>query len=125
MRLSLSVEPATTAEAELRSIHAWLLADPQARRCADVRWEAAAHPPVGGMGSGLDVVSLIVGSGFSVASLALSIVQWRATRGAGTRSVTVEHPDGRRVTITDVAPDQAERLLRGLLDAPSDERGRS
>ncbi|MEU4148643.1 effector-associated constant component EACC1 [Streptomyces parvulus] len=125
VRLRLSVGPVTTTEAELRSLHAWLLADSQARRCADVRWDAAAQAPVGGMGPLLDVVSLVIGSGFSAASLAVSIVQWRSTRGAGAPSVTVEQPDGRRVTINDMPADEAERLLRSLFGARPEERGRS
>ncbi|GGP84118.1 hypothetical protein GCM10010247_66870 [Streptomyces calvus] len=125
MRLRLSVGAVTTTEAELRSLHAWLLADSQARRCADVRWDAAAQAPVGGMGPLLDVVSLVIGSGFSAASLAVSIVQWRSTRGAGAPSVTVEQPDGRRVTINDMPADEAERLLRSLFGARPEERGRS
>ncbi|MFC9529032.1 hypothetical protein ACFT38_00535 [Streptomyces sp. NPDC056975] len=110
-------------EKDLRSLHAWLLTDSQARRFADVRWDTAKQNPVGGMGPLLDVVSLVIGTGFSASSLAVSIAQWRGTRGANAPSVTVERPDGVRVSISDASADEAERLLRNALGNRPEERG--
>ncbi|MEU0386559.1 effector-associated constant component EACC1 [Streptomyces chartreusis] len=75
VRSRLSTAAAAAAEEELRSLHAWLLADSQARRHANVRWDAASQMPDGGMGTWLDIVSLVIGSGFSAASLAVSVTQ--------------------------------------------------
>ncbi|MEV4040418.1 effector-associated constant component EACC1 [Streptomyces umbrinus] len=111
------------AEEELRSLHAWLLADSRARRYAEVQWDAAEQTPPGGMGELLDVVSLVIGSGFSATSLAVSIAQWRNTRGESAPSVTVERLDGARVTISDMPADEAERLLRTALSDRPEERG--
>lgn len=124
MRVRLSVGGATTEE-ELRSLHAWLLADSRARRYAEVQWDTAAQTPPGGMGELLDVVTLVIGSGFSATSLAVSIAQWRNTRGESTPSVTVERPDGMRVTISDAPADEAEQMLRIALGDRPEERGGS
>ncbi|MEU1826648.1 hypothetical protein ABZ502_29985 [Streptomyces abikoensis] len=111
-----------SAEEELRSLYVWLLADSQARRCADVAWGADVQTPANAMGGLLDVISLALGSGFSAASLAVSIIQWRSTRGGEGPSVTVELADGTKVTISEASLAEAERLLR-FLDSPP--QGRS
>ncbi|WP_445520981.1 effector-associated constant component EACC1 [Streptomyces sp. NEAU-174] len=98
---------------ELRSLHSWLLGDTGARRWAQVEWESA-RAPAGAMGGALDAVSLVLSSGFSAASLAVSIVQWRTTRGSRGPSVMVERADGSRVTIGDASLEETERLLRLL-----------
>ncbi|MFJ9668482.1 hypothetical protein ACIRPP_28355 [Streptomyces sp. NPDC101219] len=120
VRLRLSTGEVAAAEEELRSLHTWLSADPHARRHADLRWDTAGRMPDGGMGGLLDVLSLVIGSGFSAASLAVSVTQWRATRGGNAPAVSVEGPDGARVTISDVSADEAERLLRIVLSEQPD-----
>ncbi|WP_454341763.1 effector-associated constant component EACC1 [Streptomyces canus] len=123
MRLKLFTAAATAAEEELRSLHAWLLADSQVRRHADVRWDAASQMPDGGMGTLLDVLSLVIGSGLSAASLAVSVTQWRSTRGGSAPAVIVERPDGARVTISDLSADETERLLHTVFSEQPEERG--
>src|SRR5690606_32499128 len=125
VRLRLSTGEVAAAEEELRSLHDWLLADPHARRHADMRWDMAGRMPDGAMGGLLDVLSIVIGSGFSAASLAVSITQWRSTRGVNGRSVFVEGPDVARLTISDVSVDEAERQLLMVLGEQPEEHDES
>ncbi|MFD5780370.1 hypothetical protein [Streptomyces sp. NPDC126933] len=102
-----------TAEGELRSLHAWLLAEPAARRHARPVLDTARSPRAGAQGDTIDLISLVVSSGFSAASLALSMAAWRTTR-PGQPVITVERPDGVRVTIADSSPEEMRRLLESL-----------
>ncbi|MEU8990456.1 hypothetical protein AB0C98_29180 [Streptomyces sp. NPDC048558] len=61
-------------EAELRSLYMWLMADPAARRHAKPALTASQTLAPGAQGGTLDLVSLLVSSGFSAASLAMSVV---------------------------------------------------
>ncbi|MFF1416107.1 hypothetical protein [Streptomyces sp. NPDC058280] len=108
-----------TAEGELRSLHAWLLAEPAARRHARPVLDTARSPRAGAQGDTIDLISLVVSSGFSAASLALSMAAWRATR-PGQPVVTVERPDGVRITISDSSPEEMRRLLESLTDGGTD-----
>ena len=117
MRVKLSIDESSAAE-ELRSLYAWLLADSGARRCAEVEWEAATPAPAVGMGGVLDVLSLVLGSGFSAASLAVSLAQWRDMCGRPDPGVTVERPDGTKVAINMASVEETERLLASLLHMP-------
>ncbi|MFI6084959.1 hypothetical protein ACIBBB_28990 [Streptomyces sp. NPDC051217] len=109
-----------TAEGELRSLHAWLLAEPAARRHARPVLDTARPSRAGAQGDVLDLISLVVSSGFGAGSLALSIAAWRATR-PGRPVVTVERPDGARVTISDSSPEEMRRLLESLTDGGTDD----
>lgn len=122
MRVRLSIDESSTDNSstaeELRSLYAWLLDDSRARRCAEVEWEETAPAPAEGMGGLLDVLSLVLGSGFSAASLALSLAQWRDMRGRPGPGVAVERPDGTRVVVNTGSVEDAERLLASLLSTP-------
>ncbi|MFB7269747.1 hypothetical protein [Streptomyces sp. NPDC056244] len=122
VRLRVGLGDDDTAEGELRSLHAWLLAEPAARRHARPVLDTARSPRAGAQGDVIDLISLVVSSGFSAASLALSLASWRATR-PGQPVVTVERPDGARVTISDSSPDETRRLLESLTDGGTDSRG--
>ncbi|WP_189110969.1 effector-associated constant component EACC1 [Streptomyces camponoticapitis] len=122
MRLGVGLEDEDTAEGELRSLHAWLLAEPAARRHARPVLGTARSPRAGAQGDVIDLISLAVSSGFAAASLALSIAAWRATR-PGRPVVTVERPDGVRVTISDSSPEETRRLLESLTADRTDVRG--
>ncbi len=117
MRVRIAVE-GTTAPQEARSLHDWLLRDPAARRFGAVELEASQSPDPGAMGPLFDVVSLVIGSGLSAGSLAVSVAQWRGTRQDAPQ-VTVERPDGTRMTITDASPEECARLAL-LLSPPAD-----
>ena len=122
MRVKLSIDRSSTDRSstaeELRSLYTWLLADSRARRCAEVEWAAATPAPADSMGGVLDVLSLVLGSGFSAASLAVSLAQWRGTCGRPDPGVTVERPDGTKVVINTSSAEETERLLVSLLHVP-------
>ncbi|MEW1926777.1 hypothetical protein [Streptomyces sp. NPDC088360] len=101
------------AEAELRSLRDWLRADRHTRLAAEPELRSAQAPPAGAQGSVVDVVSLIVGSAFNAASLAVSLVSWRATR-RGRSALTVRRADGVVVEITSDSAEQAVQLLEQL-----------
>ncbi|MFC9602340.1 hypothetical protein ACFTTN_02575 [Streptomyces niveus] len=115
MRLCVGLADEGTAERELLSLHTWLLAEPAARRHARPVLDTAGSPQAGAQGDMIDLVSLVVNSGFSAASFALSLAAWRATR-PGQPVVTVERPDGARITIADSSPEETRRLLESLTD---------
>lgn len=114
MQLTLGVS-GRAVEEEARSLSEWLRADRAVLRTARVELSAAHPPEQGAQGSAVDVVSLVLGSGFSAASLAVAIVQWRSTR-PDRPSVTVERPDGVKVTISDASEEEARQLVQRLLD---------
>lgn len=114
MQLTLGVS-GTAVEEETRSLSEWLRADRAILRSARVELSAAHPSERGAQGSAVDIVSLILGSGFSAASLSVAVVQWRLTR-PNRPSVTVERPDGVKVTISDASAEEAQQLLQHLLD---------
>jgi hypothetical protein len=88
----LRLECDTTADAE--SLHRWL------RREQAVRVDGALSRPGSddpeAMGTLLDVLTLIIGSGLSAGQLALALAGWRQA-----------HPPAPKVTITHTAADGA------------------
>lgn len=116
MLLKLEFRDVRLAEAELRSLHMWLMANPAARRHAKPALGASRPLPPGAQGNTVDLVSLVVSSGFNAASLAMSLVAWRATRPQRP-TVTVDRPDGLTITISDSSPEEARRLIELLVDA--------
>lgn len=124
MQLRMSIGDMASPEGELRSLHEWLLADPAARRYARPLLNASRSSRPGAQGDVIDLVSLLVGSGFSAASLGLSLVSWQATRPQAP-TITVERPDGQIVTISGSSADEAARLVELLVDDSGDGDGRS
>ncbi|MFI8100838.1 hypothetical protein [Streptomyces sp. NPDC086023] len=99
------------SEDELRSLHQWLLDNPEIRRQAGI--ELGGEPgPAGSMGGPLEYVQLVMDSGFGLANLALAVVTWRSTRPRPP-AVTFER-DGVTVTLTGEDPEAAARLLEAL-----------
>ncbi|MCM2387555.1 effector-associated constant component EACC1 [Streptomyces albipurpureus] len=101
------------AEEELRSLYAWLLAVPPARRHAGLALGASQPPELHHQGELVDILSLVLGSGFSAGSFSLALATWRATRPQEP-VIRVERPDGVGITLTNVTPGEAERLVRLL-----------
>ncbi|WP_408993385.1 effector-associated constant component EACC1 [Streptomyces europaeiscabiei] len=102
------------AEEETRSLYDWLLLDRVVRREARVEMGSSSAPVPGQQGAVLDLVSLVLSTGISAASLGVSIASWRATRPQEP-TVTVERFDGSKVTITGTSREEAQRLVEQLL----------
>lgn len=96
MRYSVTVD----GEANLRSMHAWLVNEPGVRR-AEI---AGSAPSPGEQGGLFDAIQVVLTDGMSLASLVVSIKQWRATVSPPP-SVTVESPEGKRETVSGSSTD--------------------
>lgn len=104
-------------EAELRSFHGWLQADRQVIRSAAPKLGTSEKPVPGAQGQMIDIVSLVLSSSFSAASLAGTIAAWRATR-PHQPVLTVRRPDGTTITISNSSPGETARLLEQFTQEP-------
>jgi hypothetical protein len=95
---------------ESRALSTWLRDEPQVRAYGQP--QAAADDTPGEMGTGLEVLTLVLGTGLSAAQLALSIIMWRATRNEPIR-VVIERDD-RQVTVDTSDPDDAAAIATRL-----------
>ncbi|MFH9606673.1 hypothetical protein [Streptomyces sp. NPDC017448] len=104
------------AEDELRSLGRWLEADSAVRRHAQVVPGSARPATPGLQGDLLDLITLLVSSGFSAASLAVSIASWRASRPSPPESVIVRAV-GEQIEIPgDASGEEAEAMIRRLFE---------
>ena len=116
MRLEVRVG---LAVGELRSLQGWLRADPGVRRSAAVEVGGGVPGP-GEMGTGLDVLQLVTGNGWSAASFVLAVVAWRQSRP---QRPQVEIRRGETVVVlTDCSQEEIERAVR-VLDAADPDVG--
>ncbi|UUU18960.1 effector-associated constant component EACC1 [Streptomyces sp. DSM 40750] len=111
--VSVSLEDADSAERQLRSLNEWLLADTACRRHARPALGPGAVAVPGAQGGLVEVLNLVLGTGFNAASLALAIASWRRSRPQRT-TLVVERADGTRVTLTGGTDEDAGRLLAEL-----------
>ncbi|MFB6811871.1 hypothetical protein [Streptomyces sp. NPDC056387] len=117
----ITVESAAhIAENELRSLVAWLETDRSVgRHVRSVLTSGLPRVP-GQQGDGIDILSLVLSSGFSAASLTASIASWRATR-PDAPTLAVERADGTRIEVRGAITEETEARLRRLLeDEPTD-----
>ncbi|SOE06478.1 hypothetical protein [Streptomyces sp. Ag109_G2-15] len=98
-------------EEELQSFAQWLSDEPDIRYYALISWESP-QTSEGEMGSALELVKLVIDSGFQMLNLGLAYVAWRGTRPTPS-SVTVERA-GVKVTLNDSDPEAIARLIRAL-----------
>jgi len=93
-----------------RSLRTWLRDEPCVRGFGQpcVPDDVAA----GEMGTGLEVVTLVLGSGLSAAQLILSIIMWRATQNRPIR-VVIERDD-RQVAVDTDDPQDTPALAAKL-----------
>jgi hypothetical protein len=104
------------AEDELRSLSRWLEADSAVRRHLQVVPGTSQPAAPGQQGDLLDLITLLVSSGFSAASLALSISSWRDSRPKPPVVIVVQAA-GEQAEIPDGASsEEAEAAVRRLLD---------
>ncbi|MEU0953690.1 effector-associated constant component EACC1 [Streptomyces niveus] len=102
-----------SVEDEARSLHDWFQADRALRRSSRIEMLSSKKPVAGAQGTVLDLVSLVFSSGFSAASLGISVASWRATRPQQP-TVTLERPDGRTVTISGTSASETQRMVEQL-----------
>lgn len=96
----------------VRSLREWLLAERDVRQHADLTWGTTDSPEH--MGVSIDVVTVLLSSGFSAAQLAFAIVQWRASRHpAPVVTITREMGDGTTVKVETSDP---EALAQAVLE---------
>ncbi|MGW0566171.1 effector-associated constant component EACC1 [Streptomyces tauricus] len=115
MQVQVSVEGMNdrAREAELRSLHSWLQSDRHTRHLAAPQLGEVDPAVPGAQGSVIDVLSLVLGSAFNAASLALSLISWRATRPQQP-ILTVRRTDGTTIEINTGSPEEARVLLERL-----------
>lgn len=104
------------AEGELRSLGRWLEADSAVRRHAQVAPGSERPAIPGQQGDLLDLITLLVSSGFSAASLAVSIASWRASRPSPPESVVVRAAGGQVEIPGDASREEAEAMIRRLFE---------
>ena len=100
-----------SSDEDLRSFYAWLRDDEELRLSAIISMEPAAARP-GDMGGATDVVQLVIGDGFQLASLAIAYLSWRATRPSQPK-VTIE-TGGVRITLDGSDPDLVSSMMKSL-----------
>jgi hypothetical protein len=101
------------AETGCGDLYRWLLDDPDARRNAHLELSNIS-PAEGDLGV-VDLLQLVLGSGFSAAALGVSIAQWRQQiRGVASRFTMSIEKDGRKVTVSGSNPEEVERAIEEL-----------
>lgn len=111
MQITIRCEDADTAGELAASLHQWLLDEPDARRHAEVRL-VGAEPVEGELGFVLDMVQLVVSSGFSAASLGYTVAQWKKVN-APQLTMSFER-NGRPVTVRGTDAEEIARAVRQL-----------
>jgi hypothetical protein len=101
-----------SVENETRSLYNWFQAG-AVRRVARIEMLSSTQPAPGSQGAVLDLVSLVLSSGFSAASLGVSVASWRSTRPQQP-IVTIERSDRSKVTISGTSPSETQRLVEQL-----------
>ncbi|MFE7313164.1 hypothetical protein ACFU7T_08645 [Streptomyces sp. NPDC057555] len=94
-------------EAQLRSLQQWLASDDALRgrvRCAD------APPQPGHMGSSLEVLTVVLGSG-GIAGLVAPLCTWLTSRRPDV-AVSIERADGRKVSVDVKRATDPQAVLR-------------
>lgn len=114
LELGIAGVDAEAAERELRSLRDWLRDDDDVRRNAVISLETG-EPETGAMGAALEVIKLVLDSGFSLGNLALAYAGWRATRQARDGFELVVRNGNTTVTISAPDAQEAEKQLRALI----------
>ncbi|MFE1172225.1 hypothetical protein [Streptomyces sp. NPDC058773] len=109
--MTIRCEGADSAGELAESLYQWLLDEPAARRHAEPQLIGAA-PAEGELGYVLDLVQLVVSSGFSAASLGYTVAQWKKMN-APTISMSFER-NGKTVTVSGTDAEEIERAVQQL-----------
>ena len=101
------------SEDDGESLFRWLAREPGAR--SEGHLSRAPSADTTEMGTLIDVLTLVIGTGFSAAQLALAITQWRESRPRPPELViTHVGPDGGTTKIEASTPEALETALREL-----------
>ncbi|MEV6871688.1 hypothetical protein [Amycolatopsis sp. NPDC051128] len=115
MEIKLSIVEDDVQES-LHSLYEWLLDDHDIRSGSSVTPVAAA-PVSGDMAGELELISLVVSSGFNIAGLVVAVANWRSTR-TKPRPVCIEI-DGVKITVENDEPETVERAKKLLAEMSS------
>jgi hypothetical protein len=97
----------------LRSLRGFLHEEPAARRSADLSWAKAESSQQ--MGVLIDVLTLILGTGFSASQLVMTIANWRRARHpAPIVTISQDVGDGRTIRIETSDPAILAQAVREL-----------
>ena len=97
----------------VRSLREWLHEERDVRLHGDLQWGTTDSPEH--MGVLIDVVTVLLTSGFSAAQLAFAIVQWRASRHPSpVVTITREMGDGTTVRVETSDPEALAQAVREL-----------
>ncbi|MCG3039681.1 hypothetical protein L7D48_03695 [Streptomyces sp. S1A] len=94
----------------------WLEVDSAVRRHAQVVRGSARPAIPGQQGDLLDLITLLVSSGFSAASLAVSIASWRASRPSPPEAIIMRVAGEQTEIPGDASREEAEAMIRRLLE---------
>jgi hypothetical protein len=101
------------AEEELRSLHDWLLNEPDISHNARVLL-VASEPSHGQMGDTIDLISLVSQNAIGLAGLVPILMSWHENRRRKP-TITIERGDT-KVIFTGANPDDVARVLNGMED---------
>jgi hypothetical protein len=97
----------------VRSLREWLHEERDVRVHGDLQWGTTDSPEH--MGVLIDVLTVLLSSGFSASQLAFAIVQWRASRHpAPVVTITREMGDGTTVRVETSDPEMLAQAVRRL-----------
>ena len=101
------------SEAGCGDLYRWLLDDPDARRNAQLELSSIG-PAEGDLGL-VEILQLVISSGFSAAALGVSIAQWkRQIMAAGPQFSMSFEKDGKKVTVSGSNPAEIEQAIQEL-----------
>jgi hypothetical protein len=111
--MAVQLQLTCDSEADAESLFRWLRDEPGAR--SDGRLARAESGDPEEMGTLIDVLTLVIGTGFSAAQLVLAVKQWRESRPRPPELVVTHvHPDGGTTRIEASTPEALETALREL-----------
>ncbi|MFJ3790989.1 hypothetical protein [Kitasatospora sp. NPDC090091] len=112
MRLDISVTGDEDGVA-VPSLYRWLTADQDLKGCVISLGDD--EPVANTMGPGLDLISVVLGNGIALGSLAISVANWRESRARLPEVRLVR--GGTTVEVRDGTPQQVQRMLEALGEA--------
>ncbi|MGW0814286.1 effector-associated constant component EACC1 [Streptomyces viridiviolaceus] len=107
---------------DVSSLRRWLMAEPGLMGHAVISVRTGTEQP-GAMGSGLDVVNVVLSNSIALGSLLVAVATWRRSRPRAPH-ITLER-EGVVVTLHGDSPEAVERVLREWSGTPGPEASRT